>query len=221
MMFIQAPRAWFEKSCDELLKLKFCQSQYDPSMFLHCTSTGITVLLVYVDDIIITGTDGAMINELQNSLHQSFHMKDLGPLTYFLGLEVHQSEKGLVLDQHKYTLDLIDMAGLSHSTPVDTPLEVNLKLTQDSGDLLPDPTFYRQLVGSLIYLTNTRLDTAYAVNLLSQFMTAPHHLHLVAARRIIQFLLGTPNRGLFFPAGTSLELSAYSDADWTGCEDTR
>ena len=56
-------------------------------------------------------------------------MKDLGPLTYFLGLEVHQSEKGLVLDQHKYTLELIDMAGISHSTPIDTPLEVNLKLT--------------------------------------------------------------------------------------------
>lgn len=74
-------------------------------MFPHHRSTGITVL--YVDDIIITGTDTAMIQDLQLSLHHSFHMKDLGPLTYFLGLEVHQSEKGLVLDQHKYTLDLI------------------------------------------------------------------------------------------------------------------
>ena len=190
-------------------------------MFLHGTSIGITMLLVYVDDIIITGTDGVMINELQISLHQPFHMKDLGPLTYFLGLEVQQSEKGLVLDQHNYTLDLIDMAGLSHSTAVDTPLEVNLKLTQDSGDLLPDPTFHCQLVGSLIYLTNTRPDIEYAVNLLSQFMTTPRHLHLVAARHIIQYLLGTPNHGLFFPAGTSLELTAYSIADWVGCQDTR
>ena len=131
------------------LFVNFSQSPYDPSIFLHCTSTGITALPIYVDDIIITATDTSMIKELQGSLHQSFHMKDLGPLTYFLGLEVHQSEKGL-LHQPKYTVDLIDMAGLRHSTLVDTTLEVNLKLTQDTGDPLPELTLYLQLVGSLI-----------------------------------------------------------------------
>lgn len=132
-------------------------------------------------------------------------MKDLGPLTYFLGLEVHQSEKGLVLDQHKYTLDLIQMADLSQSTPFDTPLEVNLKLHNDSGDLLPNPSFYRKLVVSRIYLTTTRLGISYSINLKSEFMTAPKHLHLATVCRIIHCLLGTPNRGLFFlPALHSL-----------------
>eukprot|EP00268_Persea_americana_P062675 TRINITY_DN8052_c0_g1_i5.p1 TRINITY_DN8052_c0_g1~~TRINITY_DN8052_c0_g1_i5.p1 ORF type:complete len:143 (-),score=17.89 TRINITY_DN8052_c0_g1_i5:109-477(-) len=121
-----------------------------------------------------------MISKLQSSLHQSFHMKDLGPLTYFLGLEVHHTEKGIILRQHKYALDLIELASLQQSTPVDTPLEVNLKLSKDSGDLLPDATLYRQLVGSLIYLTHTCPDISFAINLVSQFMTQPRHLHLVA-----------------------------------------
>lgn len=105
------------------------------------------MLLIYVDDIIITDTDKVMITHLQVSLYQSFHTKDLGPLTYFLGLKVHHLEKGLLLNQHKYTLDLIEMAGLGHSTLFDTPLEVNLKFSQDSSDLIPDPTLYIQLVG--------------------------------------------------------------------------
>ena len=102
-------------------------------MFLHHSSHEITVLLVYVDDIIISGADSDMITRLQTSLHESFHMEDLGPLTYFMALEVYQSKKGLVLDQHKYAMYLVEMVGLQHSTPVDTPLEVNIKLDQDIG----------------------------------------------------------------------------------------
>ena len=123
-----------------------------------------------------------MISKLQSSLHQSFHMKDLGPLTYFLGLEVHHTKKGIILRQHKYALDLIELAGLQQSTPVDTPLEVNLKRFKDSGDLFHDVTLYRQLVGSLIYLTHTRPNISFVVNLVSQYMTQPRHLHLTAVR---------------------------------------
>ena len=113
------------------------------------------------------------------------------------------------------------MAGLLHSTPVDTPLEVNLKLSKDSGDLFPDPTLYNQLVGSLIYLTNTRPDISYVVNLVSQFMTLPRHLHLAVVHHILHYLPSTPHRGLFFPTRSSLILTAYSDDDWVACPDTR
>ncbi|XXG45961.1 hypothetical protein AAC387_Pa02g0911 [Persea americana] len=147
-------------------------------------------------------------------------MKDLGPLHYFLGLEVHQSTKGIVLNQHKYTVDLIALAGLTASTPVDTPVELNVKLSREEGDLLSNPTAYRQLVGSLIYLTITRPDISYMVNLMSQFMTAPRYLHLAVVRRIIQYLIRTPTRGFFFPSNNHLSLKAYSDADWAGCPDT-
>ena len=149
---------------------------------------------MYVDDIIITGPHSDRIRQIQASLLDKFHMKDLGPLNYFLGLEVHRSKKGLFLHQHKYATDLVDLADLGNSSPVDTPLEVNAKLHQQDGDLLPDPTFYRRLVGSLVYLTITRPDLSYAVNLVSQFMTAPRHHHLATVKRLIRYILGTSTR---------------------------
>jgi len=148
-------------------------------------------------------------------------MKDLGILTYFLGLEVHYNSLGVFLNQHKYTQDLITLAGLQESSSVNTPLELNVKYCSAEGDLLPDPTLYRQLVGSLNYLTITRPDISFAVQQVSQFMQAPRHLHLVAVRRIIRYLLGTSTRGLFFPSGSEIQLNAFSDSDWAGCPDTR
>lgn len=197
------------------------QSQYDPSLFLYKTSHGLVILLVYVDDILITGTDMDKIQHLKASLHTSFHMKDLGSLAYFLGLEIHRSCKGIFVNQHKYLNDILTLAGLQHTTPVATPMEVNVKYRKDEGELLQDPTMYRRLVGSLVYLTITRPDISFAVNLLSQFMASPRHLHLAAAKRILRYLSGTSHRGIFFPTGSSLTLVAYSDADWAGCPDTR
>ncbi|GAB2269615.1 hypothetical protein Dimus_038779 [Dionaea muscipula] len=217
----QAPRAWFEKFQEILLKLNFVGSTSDPSMFIHKASQGMVILLVYVDDIILTGTNDDLIRELRTSLHDHFHMKDLGTLTYFLGLEVHRSSKGIFLNQNKYTQDLIALAKLQDSTSVATPMEMNVKLTRDDGNDLPDPTEYRQLVGSLIYLTITRPDISYVVHIVSQFMNSPKHLYLAAVKRIIRYLNDTSARGLFFPADSSTQLAAYSDSDWAGCPDTR
>ena len=115
-------------------------------------------------------------------------------MTYLLGLEVQQSRKGLFLHQHKYVTDLIELVGLDGATSVDTPLEVNWKLRKDDGYLLCDPTCYKQLVGSLVYLTITRANISYMVNVVSQFMTTPRHHHLVAVKRIIRYILGSPTR---------------------------
>ncbi|XP_049389655.1 uncharacterized mitochondrial protein AtMg00810-like [Solanum stenotomum] len=217
----QAPRAWFDKFWSTLLQFSFEQRKYDSSLFLRKTSTSCVLLLVYVDGIIITGTDSSLITCLQQQLKDSFHMKDLGTLTYFLGLEVHNVASGVFLNQHKYNQDLISLAGLQVSSSVDTPLEMNIKYRREEGDLLPDPTIFRQLVGSLNYLTITRPDISFAVQQVSQFMQAPHHLHLVAVRRIIRYLLGTSTRGLFFPSGSPIRLNSFSDSDWAGCPDTR
>nr|XP_027080359.1 uncharacterized protein LOC113703255 [Coffea arabica]XP_027080361.1 uncharacterized protein LOC113703256 [Coffea arabica] len=148
-------------------------------------------------------------------------MKDLGPLQYFLGLEVHSTSAGIFLHQHKYIQELIALAGLQDGRSVDTPLEVNVKYRRDEGDFLSDPSLYRQLVGSLNYLTITRPDISFAVQQVSQFMQTPRHLHLAAVRRIIRYLLGTSSRGLFFSKNSPIHLAAYSDADWAGCSDTR
>jgi hypothetical protein len=123
-----------------------------------------------VDDIIITGSDIPLIKDLQRSLNSEFHIKDLGHLQYFLGLQVHSMSNGIFLHQHKYTQDILLLGGLESGNNVFTPLEINLKLCQNDGDLLPDPSIYRQLVSSLNYLTITRLDISFAVQQVSQFL---------------------------------------------------
>lgn len=122
----------------------FLQSQYDLSLIFRKTSHGITILLVYIDDIIITGDDPNIILQLQKSLHASFHMKDLGPLTNFLGLKVHKTQGRLFMDQNKYTWDLIIHTWLLNTTLVDTPLELNVKYMEDDGNPLLDPKVYRK-----------------------------------------------------------------------------
>uniref|UniRef100_A0A2N9GCN7 Reverse transcriptase Ty1/copia-type domain-containing protein n=1 Tax=Fagus sylvatica TaxID=28930 RepID=A0A2N9GCN7_FAGSY len=185
----QAPRAWFAKFSSTI-------SQHD--------------------DMIITGDDVQGIQDLKHFLGQHFEMKDLGPLSYFLGLEVSSSFDGYYLTQAKYTSDLISRAGITDSKIVDTPIEYNNRLNTHDGEPLPDATLYRQLVGSLVYLTVTRLDIYYAVHIVSQFMGAPRPLHYVAVLRILRYLKGTLFHGLHFSSQSSLTLQAYSDADWAG-----
>jgi len=182
------------------------------------------LLLVYVDDIVITRTDTALIFQLQERLQSSFHMKDLGPLQYFfLSLEVHSTTTSIFLHQHKYIQELIALVGLQEGRSVDTPLEVNVKYRRDEGDFLYDPSLYRQLVKSLNYLTITRPDISFAIQQVSQFIQAPTHLHLRLAvvHRIVRYLHGTSARGLFFLQDSPIRLVAYSDVDWAGCSDTR
>ncbi|GFZ16754.1 hypothetical protein Acr_26g0000240 [Actinidia rufa] len=177
---------------------------------------GIVLLLLYVDDMIITGDDVHGISELQDFLHRHFEMKDLGPLSYFLGLEVSSGSTGYSLTQTKYASDLLTRAGLSDCKTASTPLEANARLTSLDGDLLSDATLYRQLVGSLIYLTVTRPDIAHVVHLVSQFMSAPRSTHYAAVLRILRYVKGTLFHGLHFYSQSSLQLYAYSDADWAG-----
>ena len=118
----------------------------------------------------ITGSDLQLIEQLQQQLKSSFHMKDLGPLQYFLGLEAQHCPTGILLHQYKYTQELLSLVGLSDANSVLTPMKVNLKLHHENCDLLPDPSMYSQLVGSLNYLTITRPDISFAVQQVSQFM---------------------------------------------------
>ncbi|XP_019051427.1 PREDICTED: uncharacterized protein LOC109113940 [Nelumbo nucifera] len=174
---------------------------------------GVTILFLYVDDILITGDDIERISRLQQLLSKSFKMKDLGPLTYFLGLEVSRNSRGYFVNQQKYAADLVKLANLSDSKIVGTPLELNLKLNKDDGSPLEDPTLYRQLVGSLIYLTMTQLDISYAVQIVSQFVSSPRQPHLSTFHQIIRYVRGTLSHGIFFSSSSPIHLMAYADAD--------
>ena len=122
--------------------------------------------------MIITGDDLSVIQELKDFLSQNFEIKDFGHLSYFLGLEITSSDDGFYFTQAKYTSDFLSRAGLTDHKIVDTPIELNVRLTPSSGELLPDPTLYWQLVGSLVYLTVTRPNISHVVHQMSQIMSA-------------------------------------------------
>uniref|UniRef100_A0A2N9EN83 Integrase catalytic domain-containing protein n=1 Tax=Fagus sylvatica TaxID=28930 RepID=A0A2N9EN83_FAGSY len=217
----QSPRAWFDKFSKAVVSHGMTRSQADHSVFFKKTRTGIVILVVYVDDIVITGSDKEGIQILINHLSSSFLTKDLGKLRYFLGIEVARSKAGISLSQRKYTLDILQDTGYLGSKPVATPMEPNLKLMPDEGDFVDDPDTYRRLVGKLIYLTITRPDISYAVSIVSQFMTNPRVPHMNAVIRILKYLKNAPGRGLFYRSSGHLRIEGYTDADWAGSPSDR
>uniref|UniRef100_A0A2N9GRW0 Reverse transcriptase Ty1/copia-type domain-containing protein n=1 Tax=Fagus sylvatica TaxID=28930 RepID=A0A2N9GRW0_FAGSY len=208
----QAPRAWFAKFSSIVHQFGFSSSSHDTALFIRQSDKGMILLLLYVDDMIITGDDHSGISDFKLFLHQQFEMKDLGHLSYFLGLEVSSDSTGYYLSQAKYASDLLSRAGLTNTKVVSTPLEMNARLTPLDGTPLSDATLYRQLVGSLVYLTVTHPDIAHAVHLVSQFLYAPHSTHYAAVIHILLYIKGTMFHGLHFSAHSTLDL--YSLISW-------
>ncbi|XP_039773535.1 uncharacterized mitochondrial protein AtMg00810-like [Panicum virgatum] len=210
----QAPRAWFEHFSSVIIDAGFKPSDHDPALFVHTSPRGRTLLLLYVDDMIITGNDSQFIDLVKMRLNDKFLMSDLSPLHYFLGLEVSSIPDGIYLSQEKYVQDLLSRAGLTNHRTVDTPMELGVHLRTTDGEPLADPTHYRHLVGSLVYLGIIRPDISYAVHILSQFVSSPTQLHYTHLLRVLRYLCGTTSRRLFFPRSSPLHLQVYSDATW-------
>lgn len=216
----QAPIAWFSMFSAFLLEQGFLNSKADTCLFILKTDTTITLVLVYVDDILITGSNSMFISDLIKTLNSGFVMKDLGPLSFFLGIEVQQFGSGWLLSQTKYVNDLLIKAGMRHCKPSLTPSSVK------PASLDPDPSFtdhrwFRTIVGSLHYLTLTRPELSFAVNQACQHMHDPKESHFIAVKRILRYIKGTVHQGLQFSPGP-LTLIAFSDADWAkDCIDRR
>ncbi|XP_068649615.1 uncharacterized mitochondrial protein AtMg00810-like [Aristolochia californica] len=211
-----APRAWFAKFSSSLICLGFVASNYDSAMFIRKTVVGHIVVLLYVDDMIVTGDDEAGIADLKQQLHSLFEMKDLGYLRYFLGIEVAYSPEGYILSQSKYISEVISREGLTDDRIMDSPIELNHRLGPTDGDLLSDVTRYREVVGSLVYLTVTRPDITHVVHVVSQFVSAPRTTHWTVVIRILLYLRGTVHHDLLLSSTSDLVLTSYSDADWAG-----
>lgn len=215
----QAPRAWYSELRSFLLQSGFHNSLSDTSLFILRHQGKFIYVLVYVDDILVTGSDSLLVQQVITRLSNRFSIKDMGDLNYFLGIETIRTAQGIHLMQRKYVTDLLAKANMLNAKPVDTPLPSQPKLTLHSGSLLPDPHEYRRLVGSLQYLSLTRPDISYAVNRLSQFMHKPTTEHWQAVKRVLRYLSGTLNHGIFLRKQASPTLHAYSDADWAGDSD--
>ncbi|CAL5437536.1 unnamed protein product [Camellia sinensis] len=206
----------FAKFSSTIHDFGFPSSVYDSTIFIRKTERGTILLLLYVGDMIITGDDTVDIYSLKQFLSRQFEMKDLGLLSYFLNLEISHDPSSYFLSQAKYTSDLLARAGLTDFKTASTPVDLQTHLTLLDGHLLSNAILYRQLVGSLVYLTVTRPDITYAVHIVSQFMAAPRSLHYDALVCILRYLKGTMFHGLHYSAHSFLQLHAFSDADWAG-----
>ncbi|KAG8483232.1 hypothetical protein CXB51_022211 [Gossypium anomalum] len=211
----EAPRAWFDKLKQFLSSVGFTGSRSDASLFVRFVSGTTLYVLVYVDDIIITGNDSADITRFVEQLHAMFSLKDMGDLHYFLGVKVTRSSSGSIhLCQRKYVRDLLARSSLLHAKPVNTPMISSTSLSKDDGARLCDPTEYRSLAGALQYVVLTRPDISYAVNRICQFMHSPTTTHMVALKRVLRYLCGTLNYGLVIRPSSRLSLVGYADANW-------
>ena len=148
--------------------------------------------------------------ESKKKLAQEFEMKDLGLMHYFLGLEVCQSSEG------KYAVEILKRFNMLECKAMATPMDSNLKLLADDSSELLDMTHYRQIIGSLIYLTNTIPDICFVVNTLSQYLVQPRQVHLVAAKHVVRYLKGTIDLALYYDGSHEYRLYGYTDADWAG-----
>jgi len=211
----QAPRAWFQRLSEALLDRGFVGSKVDTSLFLFHGSTVHIFLLVYVDNIIVTGNNLPAINTLISSLQAEFKLKDLGNLSYFLGIHVHHDTQHLHLNQSKYIVDLLRHVNMDGAKPYSAPCTSGKRLIASDGDPLPKPSLYRHIIGALQYCTLTRLDISFTVNQLCRFLHCPTTTHLSAAKRMLCYLKGAPDFGLLFTKG-SLHLYAYCDSNWAG-----
>ncbi|KAL5563802.1 hypothetical protein UlMin_033549 [Ulmus minor] len=217
----QAPRAWFTKLNQALVKWGFICSRSDGSMFLKFGKTDTLIVLVYVDDILVTGSSPTQIDELITQLHSSFAMRDLGQISYFLGIEVIFDGASIHLSQTRYIADLLTKTEMLDCKPAKTPGVIGKTLSQYDGEPFDDQTKYRSLVGALQYVTLTRPDIAFAVNKACQFMHNPTTAHWLAAKRILRYLRGTMQQGLRLNPSSHLQIQTYADADYASTPDDR
>ncbi|KAK4254159.1 hypothetical protein QN277_020331 [Acacia crassicarpa] len=217
----QSPRAWFDRFTRVMKKHGFTQGQSDHTLFVKHYNGKMTILTVYVDDIILTGDDEVEINQIKKALAREFQIKDLGEMKYFLGMEVARSKGGIYISQRKYVLDLLKESGMTGCRPSDTPIQVdkinegaNLGKSVDIGN-------YQRMVGKLIYLSHTRPDIAFAVSMVSQHSHDPKQKHLNEVYRILRYLKGSPGRGLLFKKTDKRNVELFTDADWAGDQDDR
>jgi hypothetical protein len=218
----QAPRAWYSRIDAYFSKEGFLKCPYEHTLYTKFGDDGkILFVCLYVDDLIFTGNDRAMFDDFKKSMTGEFDMSDLGLMHYFLGIEVVQASGGVFISQKKYILEILDRFKMKDCNSVSTPTEFGLKLTKSGSGKKVSSTLYKQIVGSLMYLTSTRPDIMHAVSLISRYMENPTEQHLLAAKRIFRYLKGTSDFGILYKKGARENLYGFSDSDYAGDQDDR
>ncbi|PKU65758.1 Retrovirus-related Pol polyprotein from transposon TNT 1-94 [Dendrobium catenatum] len=208
----QSPRQWFHKLTNSLIQIGFTFSKSDPSLMLFHQSHVRVFVLIYVDDILVTGNDSAQIQRTLSHLRSQFSLKQLGDVSLFLGIQVIKTKTGYFLNQTHYANDLLLTAGFSNCKPAASPASLQSKTPQDET-LFADPHLFHKITGSLQYLSITRPDISFTINSICQHMHQPRNCDYTALKRLLRYIKGTADFGLPIVHG-SLSLHSYSDADW-------
>lgn len=209
----QAPRAWFKRLHDFLLSVGFKASKTDASLFYYSAGDSQVFLLVYVDDILLMGSDSILVSELMKWLASKFKLRDIWTPSFFLGIETVPFETDLLLSQRRYMSGILKRAGMSDYKPLATPVSVSRSVSLFE-ELFDNLTQYQSLAGALQYLTVKRQDLSFAVNQLCQHMHSPTVAHWIMLKRVLRYVKGTLMYGLRLCASDSFDLHAYSNSDW-------
>ncbi|CAL2229802.1 unnamed protein product [Prunus armeniaca] len=215
----QAPRAWYDEIDAYFNKVGFKKSPSEATLYVKAEGSDVLIVSLYVDDIVYTGSSSQMIEEFRRDMMEHYEMTYLGVLHHFLGMGVIQSKQNIFLHQRKYGQKLVEKFGLKDCKIVATPLAMNERLSKNDGSEAADEGEYRQIVGSLLYLTATRPDIMFAPSLLARFMHNPTKKHMGTAKRVLRYIQGTIDFGIVFEKGKETTLIGYCDSDWAGSED--
>ena len=194
----QALRAWYDRLTSYLIENGFKRGNADSTLFIRRDKKDLVVAQVYVDDIVFGSTNDTLAKSFANEMKKIFEMSMMGELTYFLGLQVKQIDKGIYINQVKYARNLVKRFGLENATHARTPMATNTKLGIDPSGQPVDITLYRNMIGCFLYLTASRPDISFSVGVCARFQANPKMSHLIVVKRIIKYVSGTIDFGLFY-----------------------
>ncbi|KAK5771085.1 hypothetical protein PVK06_047260 [Gossypium arboreum] len=213
-------KAWYDRIDAYLSRLGFEKSISEPTLYMKkVENENLLICSLYMDDLLVTGCISELIKEFKKQMQESFEMTDLGLMTYFLGMEVNQNEYGIFISQGAFALKVLSKFCMANCKSSRTPVALGEKLSSNSDHDRVDEKSYRSLVGCLLYLTATKANIMYAVNLLSRFMYFYNVAYFKAAKRVLRYVKGTLGYGVKFERAEELMLVGYSDSDWAGSVD--
>ncbi|KAJ9557446.1 hypothetical protein OSB04_012060 [Centaurea solstitialis] len=214
----QAPRAWYETLTVYLIGVGYKKGSIDPTLFLRTSGSDLIIVQIYVDDIIFASTKPELCKEFENTMKSHFKMSMMGELTFFLRFQVRQRPDRIFINQSKHVHDLLKHFDFGGSNSAATPMPKNFQLNADFSGKPVDQKNYRAIIGSLLYLKASRPDIVFSTGFYARFQCDPRESHLSAAKRILRYLKGTPDFGLWYPKDSGFELIAYTDSDHAGCK---
>nr|GEY17390.1 retrovirus-related Pol polyprotein from transposon TNT 1-94 [Tanacetum cinerariifolium] len=217
----QAPRAWYDMLSSFMISQDFSKGSVDLTLFIHRNGNDLLLVQIYVDDIIFAASTLKLCDLFANLMCSKFKMSMMGKISFFLGLQISQTPKGIFNNQSKYALESLKKYGFESCDPVDTLMVEKSKLYEDKEGKAVDPSHYRGMIGTLLYLTASRPDLQFTICMCARYQARSTKKYVQAVKRIFRYLRGTVHRGLWYLKDSSVALTAFADADHAGCQDTR